>query len=182
LRSSLRQDPDAILVGEMRDAETIETALIAAETGHMVFSTLHTLDAVETINRIVSAFPVHQHRQIRLQLSMVLKAIVSMRLMRRSDASGRVPAIEILRTTELIRNCIIDPEKTRQIREAIAAGTSQYGMQSFDQSIYDHYKAGKITLEDAFSYSTNPEELKLRIQGIYSTKDSSIESMQREIK
>jgi twitching motility protein PilT len=181
LRSSLRQDPDVILVGEMRDVETIETALIAAETGHMVFSTLHTLDAVETINRIISAFPVYQHRQLRLQLSMVLKAIVSMRLMRRSDASGRVPAIEVLRTTELIRNCIIDPEKTRLIREAIAAGTSQYGMQTFDQSIYDHYKAGRITLEDAFSYSSNPEELKLRIQGIYSTKDTSIESMQREL-
>jgi twitching motility protein PilT len=112
---------------------------------------------------------------------MVLKAIVSMRLMRRSDASGRVPAIEILRTTELIRNCINDPEKTRLIREAIEAGTSQYGMQSFDQSIYDHYKAGRITLEDAFSYSTNPEELKLRIQGIYSTNGTSIESMQREL-
>jgi twitching motility protein PilT len=181
LRSSLRQDPDVILVGEMRDVETIETSLIAAETGHMVFSTLHTLDAVETINRIIAAFPVHQHRQMRLQLSMVLKAIISMRLIRRSDASGRVPAIEILRTTELIRNCIMDPEKTRLIREAIAAGTSQYGMQTFDQSIYDHYKAGRITLEDAFSYSTNPEEFKLRIQGIYSTKDTSIESMQREL-
>jgi twitching motility protein PilT len=147
----------------------------------MVFSTLHTLDAVETVNRIISAFPVYQHRQLRLQLSMVLKAIVSMRLMRRSDASGRVPAIEVLRTTELIRNCIIDPEKTRLMREAIAAGTSQYGMQTFDQSIYDHYRAGRITLEDAFSYSSNPEELKLRIQGIYSTKDTSIESMQREL-
>jgi twitching motility protein PilT len=180
LRSSLRQDPDVILVGEMRDVETIETALVAAETGHMVFSTLHTLDAVETINRIVSAFPVHQHRQIRLQLSMVLKAIVSMRLMRRSDTPGRVPAIEILRTTEMIRNCIIDPEKTRSMHEAITAGTSQYGMQSFDQSIYDHYKAGRITQEDAFAYSTNPEELKLRMQGIYSTKASSLESMQRD--
>jgi len=181
LRSSLRQDPDVILVGEMRDMETIETALVAAETGHMVFSTLHTLDAVETINRIISAFPVHQHRQIRLQLSMVLKAIISMRLMRRADIPGRVPAIEVLRTTELIRNCILDPEKTRLMQEAIASGTSQYGMQTFDQSIYDHYMAGRITLEDAFSYSTNPEELKLRIQGIYSTRDASIESMQREL-
>lgn len=181
LRSSLRQDPDVVLVGEMRDAETIETALVAAETGHMVFSTLHTLDAIETINRITSAFPVHQHRQIRLQLSMVLRAIVSMRLMRRSDAPGRVPAIEILRTTELIRSCIVDPDKTRLIREALAAGTSQYGMQTFDQSIYDHYKAGRITLEDAFSYSSNPEEFKLRVQGIYTTKDAAIESMQKEL-
>ena len=152
LRSSLRQDPDTILVGEMRDAETIETALVAAETGHMVFSTLHTLDAVETINRITTAFPVHQHRQIRLQLSMVLRAIVSMRLMRRSDIPGRIPAIEILRTTELIRSYIVDADKTRLIREALAAGTSQYGMQTFDQSIYDHYSAGRISLEDAFAY------------------------------
>ncbi|MDI9613866.1 MAG: type IV pilus twitching motility protein PilT [Acidobacteriota bacterium] len=181
LRSSLRQDPDTILVGEMRDAETIETALVAAETGHMVFSTLHTLDAVETINRITTAFPVHQHRQIRLQLSMVLRAIVSMRLMRRSDIPGRIPAIEILRTTELIRSYIVDADKTRLIREALAAGTSQYGMQTFDQSIYDHYSAGRISLEDAFAYSTNPEEFKLRIQGIYTTKDAAIESMQNEL-
>jgi twitching motility protein PilT len=181
LRSSLRQDPDVILVGEMRDAETIETALVAAETGHMVFSTLHTLDAVETINRITSAFPVHQHRQIRLQLSMVLRAVISMRLMRRSDSAGRVPAIEILRATEMIRSCIVEPEKTRLIREAIASGTSQYGMQTFDQSIYDHYKAGHITLEDAFNYCTNPEEFKLRVQGIYTTKDAAIESMQNEL-
>jgi twitching motility protein PilT len=181
LRSSLRQDPDVILVGEMRDVETIETALVAAETGHLVFSTLHTLDAVETINRIAAVFPIHQHRQIRLQLSMVLRAVISMRLMRRSDASGRVPAIEILRTTEMIRSCILDPEKTRLLREAIAAGTSQYGMQTFDQSIYEHYRAGRITLDDAFSYSTNPEEFKLRVQGIYTTKDAAIESMQHEL-
>jgi twitching motility protein PilT len=181
LRSSLRQDPDVLLVGEMRDAETIETALVAAETGHLVFSTLHTLDAVETINRITTVFPIHQHRQIRLQLSMVLRAVISMRLMRRSDAPGRVPAIEILRTTEMIRNCIVDPEKTRLLREAIAAGTSQYGMQTFDQSIYAHYRAGQITLEDALGYSTNPEEFKLRVQGIYTTKDAAIESMENEM-
>jgi twitching motility protein PilT len=181
LRSSLRQDPDVILVGEMRDMETIETALVAAETGHLVFSTLHTLDAVETINRITAIFPIHQHRQLRLQLSMVLRAVISMRLMRRSDVSGRVPAIEVLRTTELIRNCILDPEKTRLLREAIAAGTSQYGMQTFDQSVYEHYKAGRITLEDAFNYATNPEEFKLRVQGIYTTKDAAIEAMEKEM-
>jgi twitching motility protein PilT len=181
LRSSLRQDPDVLLVGEMRDVETIETALIAAETGHLVFSTLHTLDAVETVNRITAVFPIHQHRQIRLQLSMVLRAVISMRLMRRSDSQGRVPAIEILRATEMIRNCILDPEKTRLLREAIAAGTSQYGMQTFDQSIYAHYRAGRITLEDALGYSTNPEEFKLRVQGIYTTKDAAIESMEQEL-
>jgi twitching motility protein PilT len=181
LRSSLRQDPDVILVGEMRDMETIETALVAAETGHLVFSTLHTLDAVETINRITAVFPVHQHKQIRLQLSMVLRAVISMRLMKRSDAPGRVPAIEILRATELIRSCVVDPDKTRLLREAIAAGTSQYGMQTFDQSIYEHYKAGRITLDDAFNYSTNPEEFKLRVQGIYTTKDAAIEAMEKEM-
>jgi twitching motility protein PilT len=181
LRSSLRQDPDVILVGEMRDMETIETALVAAETGHLVFSTLHTLDAVETINRIVAVFPIHQQKQIRLQLSMVLRAVISMRLMKRSDSSGRVPAIEIMRATNLISSCILDPDKTRLLREAIAAGTSQYGMQTFDQSIYEHYKAGRITLEDALSYATNPEEFKLRVQGIYTTKDAAIESMERDI-
>jgi twitching motility protein PilT len=181
LRSSLRQDPDVILVGEMRDLETIETALVAAETGHLVFSTVHTLDAVETLNRITTIFPVHQQRQIRLQMAMVLRAVISMRLMRRSDIPGRVPAIEIMRSTEFIKSLILDPEKTRLLREAIAAGTSQYGMQTFDQSIYEHYKAGRITLEDAFNYSTNPEEFKLRIQGIYTTKDAAIEAMEKEI-
>jgi twitching motility protein PilT len=181
LRSSLRQDPDVILVGEMRDIETIETALIAAETGHLVFSTLHTLDAVETVNRVTAVFPIHQQRQIRLQLSMVLRGVISMRLMRRSDIHGRVPAIEILRTTDYIRECIVDPDRTRLLREALAAGTSQYGMQTFDQSIYDHYKAGRISLEDAFGYSTNPEEFKLRVQGIYTTKDAAIESMEKEM-
>lgn len=181
LRSSLRQDPDVILVGEMRDLETIETALLAAETGHLVFSTLHTMDAAETINRIISVFPSNQQRQIRLQLSMVLRAVISMRLIRRSDTDGRIPAIEIMRSTEYIRNCILDPEKVKLLREALAVGTSEYGMQTFDQSIYAHYKAGRITLENALNYASNPEEFKLKIQGIYTTKDAAIESMQREI-
>ncbi len=181
LRSAMRQDPDVILVGEMRDMETIETALVAAETGHLIFSTLHTLDAIETINRINTIFPINQQRQIRLQLSLVLKAVISMRLMKRSDVPGRIPAIEILRTTDFIRSCILDPEKTGLLREAIAAGTSQYGMQTFDQSIYEHYKAERITLEDALNYSTNPEEFKLRIQGIYTTKDAAIEAMEQNL-
>jgi twitching motility protein PilT len=181
LRSALRQDPDVILVGEMRDLETIETALLAAETGHLVFSTLHTVDALETINRIIAVFPSHQQRQIRLQLGMVLRAVISMRLIRRSDTRGRVPAIEVMIVTEFIRNCILDPEKTRLIRHAIAAGTSQYGMQTFDQSIYEHYKAGRITYEDALVYATNPDEFKLRVQGIYTTKDAAIEAMESEL-
>jgi len=181
LRSSLRQDPDVILVGEMRDLETVETALLAAETGHLVFSTLHTVDALETINRIIAVFPAHQQRQVRLQLGMVLRAVVSMRLMRRSDIDGRVPAIEVMIVTEMIRNAILDPEKTRLIRAAIAAGTSQYGMQTFDQSIYDHYKSGRITYQDAMAYATNPDEFKLRVEGIYSTQDASIEAMEQEL-
>jgi twitching motility protein PilT len=135
LRSALRQDPDVILVGEMRDLETIETALLAAETGHLVFSTLHTLDALETIHRIIAVFPAEQQKQIRLQLAQVLRAVISMRLIRRSDKPGRLPAIEVMLVTEYIKNCILDPEKTRLIRQAIAAGTSQFGMQTFDQSI-----------------------------------------------
>ncbi|MGA2261958.1 MAG: type IV pilus twitching motility protein PilT [Acidobacteriota bacterium] len=181
LRSALRQDPDVILVGEMRDLETIETALLAAETGHLVLSTLHTVDALETINRIIAVFPSHQQRQVRLQLGMVLRAVISMRLMKRSDARGRVPGIEVMIVTEYIRNCILDPEKTRLIRQAIAAGTSQYGMQTFDQSIYEHYKAGRITYEDAINYATNADEFKLRVQGIYSTQDAAIEAMESEL-
>jgi twitching motility protein PilT len=181
LRSALRQDPDVVLVGEMRDLETIETALLAAETGHLVFSTLHTLDSIETINRIIAVFPSHQQRQIRLQLSMVLRAVISMRLIRRSDIPGRVPAIEVMVVTEYIRNCLLDAEKTRMIRQAIAAGTSQYGMQTFDQSIYDHYKVGRVSYEDALMYASNPDEFKLRVQGIYTTQDAAIEAMEKEL-
>ena len=136
LRGALRQDPDVILVGEMRDAETIETALTAAETGHLVLSTLHTLDATETVTRIVSAFPAHQQRSIRYQLSGILKAVISMRLVRASRGCGRVPAVEVMVSTGLIRDYIINEEKTYLIREAIAAGASQYGMQTFDQSLF----------------------------------------------
>jgi len=181
LRSALRQDPDVVLVGEMRDLETIETALLAAETGHLVFSTLHTLDSIETVNRIIAVFPSHQQRQIRLQLSMVLRAVISMRLIRRTDIPGRVPAIEVMVVTEYIRNCLLDSEKTRLIRQAIAAGTSQYGMQTFDQSIYEHYKAGRVTYEDALLYASNPDEFKLRVQGIYTTQDAAIEAMEKEL-
>src|SRR3989442_1056095 len=149
LRSALRQDPDVILVGEMRDLETIHTALVAAETGHLVLSTLHTLDATETIHRIIAVFPPHQQKQIRLQLASVLKAVVSMRLIRKADGRGRVPAVEVLISTEFILDCIINQDKTRMIRDAIAAGTSQYGMQTFDQSIYNLYRDKLITYDEA---------------------------------
>ena len=178
LRSALRQDPDVILVGEMRDYETIETALLAAETGHLVLSTLHTLDATETVNRVISVFPPHQQKQIRLQLASVIKAIVSMRLLPRADGLGRVPAVEILIATSYIRDCIENKEKTKLIRDAIIQGTSQYGMQTFDQSLYLLYKNGLITLEEALRRATNPDEFKLKIQGIQSTSDMSREEME----
>src|ERR1019366_2164730 len=148
LRAALRQDPDVILVGYMRDLETIGTALLAAETGHMVFSTLHTLDAVETIQRIIAVFPPPEQKQIRLQLASTLKAVISQRLVRKRDGLGRVPAVEGMISTGYIRDCIINPDKTRMIREAIAAGTSQYGMQTFDQSLFDLYTRELITYEE----------------------------------
>jgi twitching motility protein PilT len=178
LRSIMRQTPDVILVGEMRDLETIGTALHAAETGHMVFSTLHTLDAVESINRIIAIFPPPEQKQIRLQLAAVLRAIVSQRLVRRSDAEGRVPAVEVMVTTAYIRECILVPEKTRAIREAISAGTSQYGMQTFDQSLWDLFQAGLVNYETALESASNADEFKLRMQGIASTSDISRQSMQ----
>jgi len=177
LRSALRQDPDVILVGEMRDYETIETALTAAETGHLVLSTLHTLDATETVNRIISVFPPHQQKQIRLQLASVLKAVVSMRLVPRMDGKGRVPAVEVLRATSYIRDCVENKEKTKLIRDAISQGTSQYGMQTFDQSLYRLYREDLISFEEALRQATNPDEFKLRVAGIHSTSDASTEQM-----
>jgi len=181
LRAALRQDPDVVLVGEMRDFETIETALLAAETGHLVFSTLHTLDATETVNRIISVFPPHHQKQIRIQLSQVLKAIISLRLVPRADGIGRVPASEVLISTAYIRECIENKEKTKYIREQIALGTSQYGMQTFDQSLFQLYKSGLITLEDALLRATNPDEFKLKIQGVQFTADVSREQMEESL-
>jgi twitching motility protein PilT len=177
LRSALRQDPDVILVGEMRDFETIETGLLAAETGHLVFSTLHTLDATETVNRIISVFPPHQQKQIRLQLGAVLKAVVSQRLIPRSDGLGRAPAVEIMISTPFIRDCIADKEKTHLIRGAIAAGTSQYGMQTFDQSIFGLYQQELISFEEALRWASNVDEFKLKVQGISTTADMSRDQM-----
>jgi twitching motility protein PilT len=178
LRASLRQDPDVILVGEMRDMETIGTALHAAETGHMVFSTLHTLDAVETINRIIAVFPPPEQKQIRLQLAAVLRAVISQRLVRRIDTEGRVPAVEVMINTAYIRECILIPEKTRAVRDAISAGTSQYGMQTFDQSLWDLFQAGLVAYETALENASNADDFKLRMQGISSTSDMSKNAMQ----
>jgi len=171
LRGALRQDPDVILVGEMRDHLTIETALTAAETGHLVLSTLHTLDATETITRIVSSFPSHQQKSVRIQLAGILKAVISMRLVRAAKGAGRVPAIEVLVSTATIRDHVINEEKTYMIREAIAAGTSQYGMQTFDQSLFQLLQSRLITQEEALHNATNADEFKMRISGIYSKDD-----------
>jgi twitching motility protein PilT len=181
LRAALRQDPDVILVGEMRDYETIETALLAAETGHLVFSTLHTLDATETVNRIISVFPPHHQKQIRIQLSQVLKSVISLRLVPRADGMGRVPAAEVLISTAYIRECIENKEKTKYIREQISLGTSQYGMQTFDQSLFQLYKSGLITLDEALKRATNPDEFRLKIQGVQFTADISREEMESSL-
>jgi twitching motility protein PilT len=176
LRGALRQDPDVILVGEMRDHETIETALTAAETGHLVLSTLHTLDATETITRIVSNFPSHQQKSVRIQLAGILKAVISMRLVRAAKGPGRVPAIEVLVSTAFIRDHIINEEKTYMIREAIAAGTSQYGMQTFDQSLFRLFQSKQISLEEALNNASNPDEFRMRVAGILSA-DQAISGM-----
>ncbi|MDT5062913.1 MAG: twitching motility protein PilT [Acidobacteriota bacterium] len=179
LRGALRQDPDVILVGEMRDLETIETALTAAETGHLVLSTLHTLDATETITRVVSSFPSHQQKSVRLQLAGILKAVISMRLVRAAKGRGRVPAIEIMIPTGLIRDYIINEEKTYLIREAIAAGTSQYGMQTFDQSLFHLHQSGLISLEEALRNASNADEFLMRASGIQSSTERAKEEMER---
>jgi twitching motility protein PilT len=178
LWSALRQDPDVILVGEMRDFETIETGLLAAETGHLVMSTLHTLDATETINRIISVFPPHQQKQVRIQLASVLKAVISQRLIPRADGKGRAPAVEVMISTAFIRDCIVDKEKTHLIPSAIAAGTSQYGMQTFDQSS-SLYERGIVSYEEALHWASNVDEFKLRVQGIAMTSDAARDEMAR---
>jgi twitching motility protein PilT len=179
LRSALRQDPDVILVGEMRDMETIQTALLAAETGHLVFSTLHTLDATETINRIIAVFPPHQQKQVRIQLASVIKAVISQRLMPKTDGKGRVPAVEVLISTAFIRDAILDKEKSHLVHSAIAQGTSQYGMQTFDQSIFSLFEQGLVTYDEALRWATNVDEFKLRVQGIHTTADMARDQMAR---
>ena len=178
-RAALREDPDVILVGEMRDKETIDAALIAAETGHLVLSTLHTLDAVESINRIVSVFPPHNQKQIRFQLSSILKAVISMRLIPRKGGKGRVPAVEVMINTPYIKECIEKKEKTSLIRDAIASGISEYGMQTFDQSIYQLYKDDAISFEQGLRYSSSPNNFKLRVAGIQSSADIALEEMEQ---
>ncbi len=182
LRASLREDPDVILVGEMRDLNTIETALMAAETGHLVMSTVHTLDAPETINRIISVFPPHHQRQVRFQLASILHSVVSMRLIPRKDEEGRVPAVEVMINTPYIKECIQEREKTILIRDAIAAGITQYGMQTFDQSIYGLYQEGHISYEQGLRHSSSPDNFKLRVMGVRAAADIALEEMEREMR
>ena len=172
LRAAMRQDPDVILVGEMRDFETIQTALTAAETGHLVLSTLHTIDAMETINRIISVFPPYQHKQVRIQLASVLRGIISMRLVPKIDGKGRVPAVEVLIATATIKDCILDPDKTKSITDVVAQGTIHYGMQTFDQSIFNLYKSGLISYDEALRRASNPDDFALKVKGIQSTSDA----------
>lgn len=180
LRAALRQDPDVILVGEMRDFETIQICLTAAETGHLVLSTLHTIDAAETVNRIISVFPPYQHKQVRTQLSSSLKGIVSMRLMPRADGKGRVPAVEVLVATITVKDCILDPDKTKLLPDVIAQGVVHYNMQTFDQSLLNLFKSNLITYEDALRGATNPDDFVLKVKGIQSTSDLTYESPQAQ--
>jgi twitching motility protein PilT len=180
LASSLRQDPDVILVGEMRDFETIETALTAAETGHLVMSTLHTLDAAETVNRIISVFPPYHQRQVRMQLSGILRGVISQRLVPKADGRGRVPAVEIMIGTARVRDCIDDKEKTKQLPDAIAQGFTTYGMQSFDQSLMQLYTKNLITYEEAMRQSSNPDDFALKVSGISSTSDANWDQFSQE--
>ena len=172
LKSALRQDPDVILVGEMRDLETIETALLAAETGHLVMSTLHTLDATETVSRIVSVFPPHQQRQIRLQLGATIKAVLCQRLVPTRNGKGRVAALEIMRSTPRVREMIEDKDRTRELPEAIAEGASTYGMQTFDQALMSLLRTKIISYDEALKQASNPSNFALRVQGVESASDS----------
>jgi twitching motility protein PilT len=173
LKGALRQDPDVILVGEMRDYETIETAMTAAETGHLVMSTLHTMDAAETVNRIIGVFPPYHQRQVRIQLSSIIKGVLSQRLVPRADGKGRVPAVEVMLGTARVKEYIDDKEKTKQLHDAIAQGYVSYGMQTFDQSLMKLYTANLISYDEALRQSSNPDDFALKVSGVSSTSDAS---------
>jgi twitching motility protein PilT len=170
LRRVLRQDPDVIMIGEIRDLPTMETALSAAETGHLVFSTMHTLDASETINRAIGFFPLHQQQQVRLMLAGTLKGIISQRLVQRCDVVGRVPAIELLVVTNRARDFIVDPEETGRLHEVIREG-EYYGMSTFDQSLFEHVQAGRVALDEAMRAASSPHDFKLMLEAGFSRRD-----------
>jgi twitching motility protein PilT len=179
LRRVLRQDPDVILLGEIRDLDTLETALKAADTGHLVFSTLHTTDATQTINRVLSFYPPHQQSEVRFALSTALAAVISLRLVPRADRPGRVPAAEVLINTAAVREQIRDLNATLNIPDLIKEGTTQYGMQSFDQSLMQWYTKGVISYESALFYASNPSEFALRVQGVAASSDTSWDGFQQ---
>ncbi len=181
LRHILRQDPNVIMVGEIRDAETMEIALKAADTGHLVLSTLHTVDAPQTINRIISFFPPHHHQEIRYLLASTLQAVISQRLVRRADGAGRVPAVEVLVTTGTVRECIVNPDKTPLLHQVMREGVTTHQMQTFDQALMKLYQDGIITLDDALRASSKPHELTLRLKGIQATSDQSWKSFESAV-
>jgi twitching motility protein PilT len=164
MRRVLRQDPDVILIGEMRDEETVRTSLSAAETGHLVLSTVHTLDAAESVNRIIDFFPLHEQSQARAMLAGTLKGVVSQRLVPTLDHSSRVAVCEVLRMTGRARDMILDPDETDRLREVIAEG-EYYGMQTFDQALLRHYQAGRVSMEDALRVASSPHDFKLLVAG-----------------
>ena len=181
LRRVLRQDPDVVMIGEIRDLETLEIALKAADTGHLVFSTLHTTDATQTISRILSFYPPPQQADVRFALSQALQAVVSLRLVPRADRGGRIPACEVLVNTAAVRDNIRDMTKSLNIPDLIREGTVQYGMQSFDQSLMNWYQKGVITYEHALFYATSPSEFALRVQGIAGASDTSFNAFQQDV-
>lgn len=171
LRAAMRQDPDVIMVGEMRDQETVSIALQAAQTGHLVMSSLHTTDAVTSVDRIVNMFPLAQQQDVRLQLAAALNSIISMRLIHSSVSGKRLPAVEVLRSTETVAALIATPERTKEVRQVMEISRSQYGMQTFDQSILDLYSKGLLSQEDALRNATSPEDMRLRMQGIVTSSE-----------
>jgi twitching motility protein PilT len=180
LRHILRQDPDVILIGEIRDQETMEIALKAADTGHLVLSTLHTIDAMQTVNRVISFFPPHQHQEIRYLMASTVQAVISQRLLPTAQADGMIPAVEVMVTTGTIRECIINPDKTPLITQTMREGVTQHKMQTFDQALMKLYQEKAVTLEDALRASSNPHELTLRLKGIQATADKSWENFENE--
>ncbi len=179
LRHVLRQDPDAILIGEIRDQETMEIALKAADTGHLILTTLHTIDAMQTVHRVISFFPPHQHQEIRYLLGSTVQSVISQRLLPHASGDGMVPAVEVMVTTGTIRECITNPEKTSLITQAMREGVTQHHMQTFDQALMKLYKEGQVTLDDAMRASSNPHELTLRLKGIQATADKSWENFEK---
>ena len=179
LRAALREDPDVILVGEMRDPETMSVALHAAETGHLVFSTLHTLNATETVNRILGTFPPHQEQQIRDQLAAVIQGVVSQRLIPKTSGDARVPAVEIMVGTALIRDCIRESKRTTEIPAVISQGAMHYSMQTFDQHLLKLYRDSVISYETAREAASNPDDFDLKVRGIFSTAELTLEGQKK---